>query len=139
MVKYLSTVLSHYNVVPVFQDPFKTFGKSFVKTTVMATGEFDYTNMLIDGLGQNNNHSGILVPLIPFPEVSTVFFYIFMLTMPIVLMNLLVRLRIVCRGGEGSYDPTGLLSYRLQRIFLHLHADHADCAYEPTGKIEDCM
>ena len=62
----------------------------------MATGEFDYTNMLIDGLGQNNNHSGILVPLIPFPEVSTVF-------------------------------------------FLHLHADHADCAYEPAGKIEDCM
>ena len=59
--------------------------------------------------------------------------------MPIVLMNLLVRVRIVCRGGERSYDPTGLLSDRLQRIFLRLLADHANCANEPTGKIEDCM
>ena len=80
-----------------------------------------------------------MTPLVSYPIVSNVFFYIFMLTMPIVLMNLLVRVRIVCRGGEGSYDPTGLLSYRLQRIFLHLLADHADCANEPTGKSEDCM
>ena len=80
-----------------------------------------------------------MTPLVSYPIVPNVFFYIFLLTMRIVLMNLLVRVRIVCRGGEGSYDPTGLLSYRLQRIFLHLLADHADCANEPTGKSEDCM
>ena len=79
-----------------------------------------------------------MTPLVSYPIVPNVFFYIFLLTMQIVLMNLLVRVRIVCRGGEGSYDPTGLL-YRLQRIFLHLLADHADCANEPTGKSEDCM
>ena len=182
MANYYNAVLKI--VVFMFQDPFKTFGRSVVKTTVMAIGEFDYTNMLIDGLGQANNRSGIRVPLIPFPAVSNtffyiflltmpivlmnllvrlrivcrggegrgvmtplvpypiifhVFFYIFLLTMPIVLMNLLVRVRIVCRGGEGSYDPTGFLSYHLQRIFLRLLADHADCAYEPTDKNEDCM
>ena len=33
-------------------------------------------------------------------------------------------------GRGESYDPTGPLSFHLQRIFLHLLADHTDCAYE---------
>ena len=96
-------------IIPTLLDPFKTFGRSIVKTTVMAIGEFDYTNTLIDGLGQANNRSGIRLPLIPFPAISNTFFYIFMLTMPTVLMNLLVRLRIVCR--EGGRVMTPLVSY----------------------------
>ena len=72
-------------IISTLLDPFKTFGRSIVKTTVMAIGEFDYTNTLIDGLGQANNRSGIRLPLIPFPAISNTFFYIFMLTMPIVV------------------------------------------------------
>ena len=52
-----------------------------------------------------------MTPLVPYPIVSNVFFYIFMLTMPIVLMNLLVRVRIVCRGGEGRGVMTPLVPY----------------------------
>ena len=80
-----------------------------------------------------------MTPLVPYPIISNAIFYIYLLTMPIVLMNLLVRVRIVRGEGEGSYDPTGPLPYRLQRIFVHLLADHADCAHGPTGKSQDCM
>ena len=99
----------------LFQEPFRSFGKSVVKTTVMTIGEFDYTNMLIDGLGQSNTYNRIRVPLVPFPRISNAFFFIFMLTMPIVLMNLLVRTTFCNhRGGLGLISSTYLNPVLLQ-------------------------
>ena len=54
----------------------------------MTIGEFEYSDFLVDSVGKLNKISN--APLVPYPEFSYVFFYIFLLAMPIVLMNLLV-------------------------------------------------
>jgi hypothetical protein len=48
----------------------------------------DYATLLVDGLVATNAKTG--AKQVPFPEISFVFFYVFLLAMPIVLMNLLV-------------------------------------------------
>ena len=59
-----------------------------MKVSVMTIGEFEYSDFLVDSVGKLNKISN--APLVPYPEFSYVFFYIFLLAMPIVLMNLLV-------------------------------------------------
>ena len=56
----------------------------------MMVGEFDYTNILVDVQNSYNNKTG--APYVPFPEVSYVFFYLFVITMSVALMNLLVSI-----------------------------------------------
>ena len=87
------------------------FGRSIVTTTVMTVGELNYEGLLITSLHGFTNRTGIVSHLVPFPFISNAFFYIFLLTMPIVLMNLLVRVRIVCRGGEGRGVMTPLVPF----------------------------
>ena len=76
----------------MIQSSFEDFGKAIVKTTVMTVGELDYNDLLVTNLYASTNKTGIPSPLVPYPVISYIFFYIFMLTMPIVLMNLLVRI-----------------------------------------------
>lgn len=54
----------------------------------MATGEFDYLTTFVETLDQRNPETK--APLVPYPELTNTFFYVFILAMPIVLMNLLV-------------------------------------------------
>ena len=70
----------------LLQDSFDTIGKTFMKVTAMTTGEIEYTATVIDQL--NSTKRGI--PLVPFEHSTYIFYYFFILVMPIALVNLLV-------------------------------------------------
>ncbi len=52
-------------------------------------GEFDYDSLFFDNSGEEGDHS---VGLLPYRTVTLFFFLGFMMIVPIVIMNLLVRL-----------------------------------------------
>jgi len=72
----------------IFQDAFDSFGETIVKTMVMTVGELDYMATLVDNEGKSTTGGA---PYVPYPDLSYVFIFFFVMTMPIVLMNLLVR------------------------------------------------
>ncbi|XP_031557765.1 uncharacterized protein LOC116294318 [Actinia tenebrosa] len=74
------------------QDAFDGFGEALVKVMAMTIGELDYNTLLVDAENQNNTVTG--APLVPYPELSYIFVFFFIMTMPIVLMNLLVGLAV---------------------------------------------
>ena len=62
-----------------------------MKVTAMTTGEIEYTATVIDQL--NNTVAGTGkrgIPLVPFEHSTYFFYYLFILVMPIALVNLLV-------------------------------------------------
>ena len=64
--------------------PFRNAGLSFIKTMVMTTGEFEYDSIF----GHNNESRNLLTS---FPVVAYILWIIFLIIMPILLTNLLVR------------------------------------------------
>ena len=64
--------------------PFRNAGLSFIKTLVMTIGEFDYNSIF----GHNNESSSLLTS---FPEVAYILWIVFLVVMPILVTNLLVR------------------------------------------------
>ena len=56
----------------------------------MTTGEIEYTPTVIDQL--NKTVPGSFIPLVPFEESTYIFYYMFILVMPIALVNLLVSI-----------------------------------------------
>ena len=63
-----------------------------MKVTAMTTGEIEYAATVIDQL--NNTVPGTSgkdgIPLVPFEDSTYLFYYLFILVMPIALVNLLV-------------------------------------------------
>ena len=70
----------------------------------MMVGEFDYTNILVDSESKRNNITG--APLVPFPEVSYVVFYLFVLIISVALMNLLVSFVVTLSNLFFNSFPT---------------------------------
>ena len=64
--------------------PFRNAGLSFIKTMVMAIGELGYDDIF----GHSNGRSSLLTS---FPEVAYILWIIFLIVMPILVTNLLVR------------------------------------------------
>ena len=62
--------------------------KAFMKVFAMTSGEIDYTQTVIDALNQNS--AGTKFPLVPFEDSTYIFYFMFILAMPIALVNLLV-------------------------------------------------
>ena len=58
-----------------FQTPFEAVPYALLKTTVMMTGEFEYEGLITDT---------------KFPELTYVFFLVFMIIMTIIVVNLLI-------------------------------------------------
>ena len=58
-----------------FQTPFEAVPYALLKTTVMMTGEFEYEGLITDT---------------QFPELTYVFFLVFMIIMTIIVVNLLI-------------------------------------------------
>ena len=57
----------------------------------MTTGEIEYTATVIDAL--NSSVPGKPhIPLVPFDDSTYIFYYLFILIMPIALVNLLVSI-----------------------------------------------
>ena len=73
------------------QDAFATIGKTFMKVTAMTTGEIEYAATVIDQLKMSVPGTGKPgIPLVPFEDSTYFFYYLFILVMPIALVNLLV-------------------------------------------------
>ena len=69
--------------------PFRNAGLSFIKTMVMTIGEFEYDNIF----GHNMESRNLLTS---FPEVAYILWIVFLIVMPILLTNLLVRIAFPC-------------------------------------------
>ena len=75
----------------LLQDSFATIGKTLMKVTAMTTGEIEYAATVIDQLNKTRPGTGQPgIPLVPFEESTYFFYYLFILVMPIALVNLLV-------------------------------------------------
>jgi len=73
------------------QDAFASIGKTFMKVTAMTTGEIEYAATVIDQLKMSVPGTGKPgIPLVPFEDSTYFFYYLFILVMPIALVNLLV-------------------------------------------------
>lgn len=59
-----------------------------MKVFAMTSGEIEYTQTVIDAL--NKNSAGTKFPLVPFEDSTYIFYFMFILAMPIALVNLLV-------------------------------------------------
>ena len=66
-------------LVSIFQVPYESFKNSFLNNFAMTLGELNYKDTFIEGAA------------IPYPAAMNVLFIIFVLTMPIIMMNMLVR------------------------------------------------
>ena len=64
--------------------PFRNAGFSFIKTIVMTIGEFEYDSTF----GHSNESRNLLTS---FPEVAYILWVVFLIVMPILVTNLLVR------------------------------------------------
>lgn len=90
MAKNLLRRIVH--IFSFLQDSFETITKTFMKVTAMTTGEIEYTPIVIDNLNQTRKIPGRPegIPLVPFEDSTYIFYYMFILVMPIALVNLLV-------------------------------------------------
>lgn len=81
-----------------------------MKVTAMTTGEIEYTPTVIDQLNQTVSVPGpepYFIPLVPFDDSTYIFYYMFILVMPIALVNLLVsRLSLKCFRQLKTVDKT---------------------------------
>ena len=86
----------------VFQINFTNPGYSMLKTSVMMIGEFEFDDLFFGNPEENPNSSQL-----PFPIFSMIFFLAFMVVMPILIMNLLVR--ILYEGSPDDMDLNGIV------------------------------
>eukprot|EP00794_Sanderia_malayensis_P000576 gene576-1235_t len=73
-------------------DTFSTVERSLMKVAVMSIGEIDYDNVFTDNL--NITSPTTTLPMMPMGPVSYVILSVFLLLMPIIMMNLLVGLAV---------------------------------------------
>lgn len=69
----------------IFQEPFKLFPQTIVKTLVMIVGEFEYSGMFYSSTTDHDLKAY-------YPRASQFLFFIFAIIMTILIMNLLVRI-----------------------------------------------
>jgi len=97
------------------QASFATIGKTFMKVTAMTTGEIEYAATVIDQL--NNTVPGTSgkdgIPLVPFEDSTYLFYYLFILVMPIALVNLLIGLAV---GDIEAIQKTAFLRNKGRQI-----------------------
>jgi len=76
-------------ITPIYiqRSPFSDMGRSLLKTMTMTTGEFDYDTLFrVDSTGGSDKLHEIV-----YPPISYIMWIAFIVLMPIVLMNMLVR------------------------------------------------
>ena len=70
------------------QENFSNVGYSMLKTSVMMIGEFEFDDLFFDNPAVSGQH------MLPFKVFTMIFFLVFMVIMPIIIMNLLVGLAV---------------------------------------------
>lgn len=94
------------------QDAFESIWLTFMKVTAMTTGELEYTATIIDQLNKPVAQ-GSFIPLVPFEESTYIFYYLFILIMPIALVNLLIGLAV---GDIEAIQKTAFLRNKGKQI-----------------------
>jgi len=101
------------------QTQFKDTGNSLMKAFVMLTGELEYSDTIPKSLGKTSSQ----VPLVPIPALSYLAFVVFIIAMPIALMNLLVGLAV---GDIESIRKTAKYNVLKQQA-LYIENLHSKC------------
>ena len=70
------------------QENFKDLSNSLIKTFVMTTGELEYDNLFFD------EHFQLRLNTVTYESTTRIFFIVFVIIMPIIIMNLLVGLAV---------------------------------------------
>jgi len=89
---------------------FSTIWVTFMKIIAMTTGELEFTATVTDKL--NKTASGG-IPLVPFLESTYLFYFLFILMMPIALVNLLIGLAV---GDIETIQKTAFLRNKGRQI-----------------------
>jgi len=71
---------------------FNTVERSLMKVAVMTIGELEYDDIITASIGKNDSTTNL--PKVPMTEITYIIYAIFLLLMPIILMNLLVGLAV---------------------------------------------
>ena len=79
------------------QKAFEYAARSIFKTSVMTIGEFEFDTFMIDNLKNEK--------LLPYKAMTFIIFYLFLILMPILLMNLLVRIQFVSFSSFCYWTP----------------------------------
>ncbi|XP_048577386.1 transient receptor potential cation channel subfamily A member 1 isoform X2 [Nematostella vectensis] len=93
LVVLLGSTLVYY-VLLKEEDNFSGVHFAFVKTFVMMVGEIDYNDVLSSNVINREVNPATGAPYVPLPPVTYVFFFVFVVMVPILLMNLLVGLAV---------------------------------------------
>lgn len=88
------------------QGNFSSFLLALGKIHVMMVGELDYTNMLVDRIVNNETVPGTDLLYVPLPALTSLLFFVFVLMISVVLVNLLVGLAV---GDIESIQRTASL------------------------------
>ncbi|KAJ7385742.1 hypothetical protein OS493_013775 [Desmophyllum pertusum] len=97
------------------QGNFADFWLALAKINIMMVGELDYTDLLVDNIGNNNTVPGTNVPYVPLPTLTFCLFLVFVLMVSIVLVNLLVGLAV---GDIESIRRTASLRTLIDQALL---------------------
>ncbi|KAL7835585.1 hypothetical protein SRHO_G00279320 [Serrasalmus rhombeus] len=90
---------------------FNSISLSLAQTFVMTVGELNYQNSLLEAYEQN---------LLAFPEITYVIFVLFVLLMPILLMNLMIGLAV---GDIAEVQRNATLKRIAMQINLHTNLE----------------
>ena len=86
----LAFYMAFHQFDPLFQrSPFANPFRALIKTMTMTTGELDYESIFHYSSGGSAQDE--LVSDIPFPVISFILWIVFLILMPILLANMLVR------------------------------------------------
>ena len=88
-VVFVAFALTFYQLFVKGQE-FMSFSRSLMKTFVMFVGEIEYEDNLTDSLNSKDSVSGF--PVIPYPTLSYILMFVFLVVISIGLMNLLVSI-----------------------------------------------
>lgn len=103
---------SHSLIQDEFLYPFRSPASSLFKTITMTTGEFDFDPLFNQGGDEEEE--------VPYNAVSVILWIIFIVLMPILLMNLLVHSLILTSTHNAEWSKVWDATVFLSLLFMYI-------------------
>jgi len=100
------------------QGNFTSFWLALAKIHMMMVGELDYTGVLVENVVNNFTVPGTDVPYVPLPALTFCLFFVFVVMVSVVLVNLLVGLAV---GDIEAIRKTASLRALIDQVLLVDH------------------
>ena len=88
VILFITAFSLGFNVLLSNQEYFSTVVFATIKTLIMTSGEMEYDNLFFD------NQNGNKLETVPYMNTTKILFVMFVIIMPIIIMNLLVGLAV---------------------------------------------